>query len=91
MIKLVSRIDDLREEVQMCKSDGRRKEIVAELKQLRREQGRLSLADREPKVAPLPSSFVDRVKADQKIRARLSGRDKIKVHFVQGGAPGSAK
>lgn len=91
MIKLVSRIDDLREELQTCASDGRRKEIVAELKQLRREQSRLSLAGGEPKGAPLPSSYVERVKADQKMRARLSGRDKIRVHFVQGGAPGSAK
>lgn len=36
VIKPVSRIDDLREE-QTCTSEGRRKEIVAELKQLRRE------------------------------------------------------
>jgi len=91
VIKLVSRIDDLREELQKCTNDGRRKEVVAELKQLRREQSRLSLAGNEPKVAPLPSSYVERVKADQKTRARLSGRDKIRAHFVQGGAPGSAK
>jgi hypothetical protein len=60
-------------------------------KQLRREQSRLSLAGREPKAAQLPSSYVERVKADRKARARLSDRDKIRVYFVQGGAPGSAK
>ena len=91
VIKLVARIDDLRDELQTCTSDGRRKEIVAELKQLRREQGRLSLAGREPKVVPLPASLVKRIKEDQKERARLSGRDKIKIHFVQGGAPGGGK
>ena len=91
IIKLVNRIDDLREELHTCASDDRRKEIVAELKELRRRQGRLSLSDQKTRVAPLPSSFVQRIKEDQKARARLSGRDKIKIHFVQGGAPGNGK
>lgn len=37
---------------------ARRWEIAAEMKQVRREQSRLSLAGREPKVDALPSSYV---------------------------------
>jgi hypothetical protein len=85
VIELVSRIDILREKLRIRTSTEHRKEIAAELGRLRRKQSRLSLTPRESKVAPLPSSCVERVKAVA--RARLSGRDKIRVHFLQGARP----
>lgn len=90
VINLVSRIDALREELRICTDAGHRREIAAQLKDLRRKQGRLSLAP-DKKIFRLPSTYVERNKADQKARARLSGRDKIKAHFLQGGAPGTGK
>ncbi|MEH2594955.1 hypothetical protein V1278_001868 [Bradyrhizobium sp. AZCC 1577] len=91
VFELLSRMESLRAELQACTSLERRSQIAAELGRLRRKQSRLSLAEKEPKVGPLPPSFVDRIKADRKATARVSGRDKIRAHFVQGGAPGTGK
>ncbi|UPT97686.1 hypothetical protein J4G48_0006140 [Bradyrhizobium barranii subsp. apii] len=91
VLELLSRMESLRAELQACTSVERRSQISAELGHLRRKQSRLSLAEKEPKVAPLPPSFVERIKADRKATARISGRDKIGARFVQGGAPGTGK
>src|SRR5262249_48868527 len=89
--ELLSSIDRLRDELVTCTSIGRRREIAVELKRLRVKQSRLSLVVKELKVAPLPPSFVERIKIARKATSRMSGRDQIKARFLQGGAPGSGK
>jgi hypothetical protein len=92
VFELLSRMERLQEELQTCTSIGRRSQIAAELGRLRRKQNRLSLARKESNtVAPLPPSYVERVKANRKATARISGRDRIKARFLQGGAPGTGK
>jgi hypothetical protein len=92
VFELLSRMERLQEELQTCTSIGRRSQIAAELGRLRRKQNRLSLARKESNtVAPLPPSYVERVKANRTATARISGRDRIKARFLQGGAPGTGK
>lgn len=83
-------MEALQAELQQCRVTKRKDEIVSELRCLRREQDSLSMKKGgETRVASLPQSHVDKLRAERAATARISGRDQIKAHFVQGGAPGS--
>jgi len=40
---------------------------------------------------PMPQSYLDAMKAKREAARKISGRDRIRVRFVQGGSPGSKK
>lgn len=58
-----------------------------ELTRLLKEQKRR----RKGKGVPMPQSYLDAMQAKREAARKISGRDSIRVRFVQGGSPGSGK
>jgi hypothetical protein len=44
---------------------------------------------RKGKGVPMPQSYLDAIKAKREAARKISGRDRIRARFVQGGSPGS--
>ncbi len=89
------RIKSLSEKLTDCKDAAQRKRLGTELSQLQKTMGGLTVVkpDRSPEASrvPLPRSYIEERQAKIRDGERISGRKSARVHFVQGGAPGSGK
>lgn len=89
------RIKSLSETLADCKDAAQRRRLKAELCRLQKTMGGLAVVkpDRSPEASrvPLPRSYIEERQAKIKEGERISGRKSARVHFVQGGAPGSGK
>src|SRR5262249_40541957 len=92
VLSLLSRIEALEKELQICSNLARKRQIISKLRLLRRDQERLAVKKRErtPSVTPLPKSYIEERREIRDAAAKISGRRKI-AHFVQGGAPGTGR
>lgn len=92
---MVERIRSLSEELMHCTDAVERRSLRTELARLQKAMGGLTVEkpDRSPEASrvPLPRSYIEERQAKIKDGERISGRKSAKVHFVQGGAPGSGK
>lgn len=89
------RIKSLSESLKDCKDAAQRRRLREELCRLQKTMGGLTVVkpDRSPEASrvPLPRSYIEERQAKIRDGERVSGRKSARVHFVQGGAPGSGK
>jgi hypothetical protein len=87
---MLGRIDELRDELNLCSNTEREREIRAELRELRSAQAGLSaLKSEDRSTIPVPRlPRIERAEAAAK-SLQISGRNRVTARFVQGGSPGS--
>lgn len=86
-------IKQLERERKACVDADRRKVIAQELKRLRRiEADKTKPQPRPTKVhVPIPQSYISALAEKAEAARKISGRDRLRVRFVQGGSPGAGR
>lgn len=88
VLAILRQTERLEDELATCVNAERKQAIEADLRTLRKSQRKLSVGSGESSIM-LPRSLMEERKAKLAAIARISGRDKIRARFVQGGSPGS--
>jgi hypothetical protein len=97
LLELRSQIEQLTSRLTNCADNKTKHKIESDLVRLRLTEETLDpkkwrlYVPRKKKVAPLPGSYISRRNEEREAVAHISGRKRIRAHFVQGGAPGSGK
>jgi hypothetical protein len=87
VLTTLRQLERLKDELATWVDADRTQEIEADLRALRKSQRKLSLGGESS--AMLPATVIEERETKLAAVARISGRDKIRARFVQGGSPGS--